>query len=346
MFNTVSDTDFDPESFEARVRRCRLIFRGHAVSPRLTYYLQLSFSRGDMDWEVTDMSTQNLSPNVVRDAVIYYEVTEKWQIGLGQTKLPGNRQRVNSSSALQFYDRSIVNANFTTDRDFGLFSKYTFGSREGVHMLFKAAISSGEGRNSTSSNEGLAYIGRLEFLPMGSFKNNGDYFEGDLAREESPKLSLAIGYMLNDLAVRTGGQLGDDLLGARSFNLYMADLLFKYNGFAFSSEYIRRDADNPYVIGIDNIMRHINTGDGVNTQISYCFPSHWELALRYALVSPHKDVIADFDQKEEYVAGVSRYLNNHKVKLQFNLIYNQEYNLVSKDEDAWFSGVFQIELGL
>src|SRR5688500_7469747 len=52
LVNTASESDLQPESFEGRVRRCRLIFRGHAVSPRITYYLQLSFSRGDMDWDV------------------------------------------------------------------------------------------------------------------------------------------------------------------------------------------------------------------------------------------------------------------------------------------------------
>src|SRR5687767_4211006 len=68
LMNTVSDDNFEPSGFEARVRRCRLIFAGHALSPKLSYYLQLSFSRGDMDWSVADQTSQNVSPNVVRDA--------------------------------------------------------------------------------------------------------------------------------------------------------------------------------------------------------------------------------------------------------------------------------------
>lgn len=155
LFNTVSDEDLSPSSFEARVRRCRLSFTGHVVNPKLTYYLQLSFSRGDMDWSVADATSQNTSPNVVRDAMIFYKPVKQLQIGFGQGKLPGNRQRVNSSGALQFYDRSIVNANFTPDRDFGLFINYTGHVTENFLVVPKVAVSSGEGRNSVTSNAGL-----------------------------------------------------------------------------------------------------------------------------------------------------------------------------------------------
>ena len=346
LVNTISDDNLQPDSYEARVRRCRLIFRGHVVDPRLTYYLQLSFSRGDMDWEVNDLSEQNVSPNVVRDAVIYYRLTEGFQVGFGQTKLPGNRQRVNSSGALQFFDRSIVNAVFTTDRDFGFFASHTIKSSGAFVTKLKGAVTTGEGRNSSISNEGLAYTARVEFLPFGEFTDNGDYFEGDLIREEKPKLSICGGYMLNDLAVRTGGQLGDDLYGEKSFNLYMADILFKYKGFAWAGEYIRRDTDNPFVKGSDGKTRYIATGDGINNQISYCLPSRWEFALRYALVSPHRDVLKVFKQTEQYVAGVSKYLNKHKVKLQFNVVYNKQRNLATQSDHNWLSGVFQFELGI
>jgi phosphate-selective porin OprO and OprP len=347
LMNTADDEDFSPGSFEARVRRCRLVFTGHTVSPRLTYYLQLSFSRGDMDWSVTETTTQNVSPNVVRDAVIYYRAAKSWVIGIGQTKLPGNRQRVNSSGALQFYDRSIVNAAFTTDRDFGFFSNYTVKSGEAFTTVFKAAVTSGEGRNSNISNPGLAYTGRVELLPLGAFTDGGDYFEGDVAREPKPKLSIAGGYMLNDLAVRSGGQLGRDLYGQKTFHLYMADVMFKYKGFCVASEYMRRDADNPYVTGTDGKSRFIATGEGINNQVSYCFPSRWEIAARQALITPHRDVLKDFTQAEQYVIGVTKYLNMHKVKAQFNIVYNRERNLAKQsDMNKYFSAVFQVELGL
>ena len=348
LFNTVSDEDLSPASFEARVRRCRLSFTGHAVNPKLTYYLQLSFSRGDMDWSVADVTTQNTSPNVVRDAMIFYKPVKHLQIGFGQGKLPGNRQRVNSSGALQFYDRSIVNANFTPDRDFGLFANYTAHLTKNFLIIPKVAVTSGEGRNSTGSNAGIAYTGRLEILPLGTFTDGGDYFEGDVLREQKPKISLAGGYQLNDLAVRTGGQLGKDLYGTKSFNVYMADFLFKYNGIAVTAEYIRRDTDgSPVVNGTDGKSRTIVTGDGINTQLSYCFKSQWEIAARHSLVSPHHDVLSSVKENEQYGLGVTKYLNKHKVKIQANVFYNRERDLLTnKDLNKYFFAVFQIELGI
>jgi phosphate-selective porin OprO and OprP len=98
---TKSLDDFDPGAFEFRTRRLRLKFDGFVYSPKIGYYIQLSFSRGDMDWRGTDNSDVNSSVNVVRDAVIFYNPTPKLRLAFGQTKLPGNRQRVISSGDQQ-----------------------------------------------------------------------------------------------------------------------------------------------------------------------------------------------------------------------------------------------------
>jgi phosphate-selective porin OprO/OprP len=348
LMNTKDEEHLETGSWEARVRRCRLSFTGHIINPKWNYYLQLSFSRGDMDWSDADASTQNTSPNVVRDAMIFYKPIKNLQFAFGQGKLPGNRQRVISSGAQQFYDRSIVNVNFTPDRDFGFFINYTAHLGKTFTVLTKLAATSGEGRNSVSSNTGLAYTGRIELLPLGQFTDGGDYYEGDLAREPKPKISIAGGYHFNDLAVRTGGQLGKDLLATRSFNVYMADFVFKYKGIALSSEYIRRDTDGlPTVIGSDAKSRTIITGDGINTQLSYCFKNMFEIALRHSLVSPHNDLLAKVRENEQYGLGVSKYLNKHKVKLQGNVFYNRERDLSKQqDHNNYFFAVFQIELGI
>lgn len=348
LMNTKDDEHLETGSWEARVRRCRLSFTGHVLNPKWNYYLQLSFSRGDMDWNDTEASTQNTSPNVVRDAMIFYKPVKNLQFAFGQGKLPGNRQRVVSSGSLQFYDRSIVNANFTPDRDFGFFANYKAHLGSTFLVLTKLAVTSGEGRNSVSSNTGLAYTGRVELLPLGAFTDGGDYFEGDIAREEKPKISIAGGYHFNDLAVRTAGQLGKDLLATRSFNVYMADFVFKYKGFALSSEYIRRDTeDSPLVLGSDKKYRTILTGDGINNQLSYCFKNMFEVALRHSLVTPHKDLYSKVRENEQYGLGVTKYLNKHKLKVQGNIFYNRERDL-SKQENHnnYFFAVFQIEFGI
>lgn len=347
LMQTVSDDDLSPASFEARVRRCRLSFAGHMYNKKWSYYLQLSFSKGDMDWGMKDISDVNNSPNVVRDAIVYYTPNKNIQLGLGQTKLPGNRQRVVSSGALQFYDRSIANANFTLDRDFGFFGNYSIHPSEDFKMILKTAITSGEGRNSTTSNYGLAYTGRLEILPLGEFTDGGDYFEGDVIREEKPKISIGVGYHLNDMAVRTQGQLGKDLYSPKSIEEFIADFLFKYKGLAISAEYLRRDVNNPFTRSSTGLTNYVITGDGFNNQISYCFKNRYEIAARYTLVTPHHDLISKIRQQEQYGIGLTKYIMKHKVKVQGNIFYNHERDLFKQvDHNNYFFAVFQIELGI
>ncbi len=124
--------------------------------------------------------------------MIFWSFNKNLQVGFGQTKLPGNRQRVISSADLEIADRSIVNGAFTLDRDFGFQAFWRPISGDQIVNL-RAAISSGDGRNQpVISGGGLAYTGRIEFLPFGAFTNGGDYFEGDLSREQKPKVSIGL----------------------------------------------------------------------------------------------------------------------------------------------------------
>jgi phosphate-selective porin OprO and OprP len=355
---TKGTDDLDPDSFEFRVRRLRLKFEGFAYNPKLTYYIQLSFSRGDMDWRANDNSVVNNSPNVVRDAVIYYSPSPKFRFGFGQTKLPGNRQRVISSGDQQFADRSIVNATFNIDRDFGFFGQYT-----GSHFIFKGAITSGEGRNSVSSNSGLAYTGRVEFLPFGKFTGTNDYQEGDLEREPTPKLSMAATYCYNEKVMRQAGQLGNDTYANPSIDNLEFDVLFKYAGFAFYNEYMNRNSTNPITVNSADPTkaRIIYDGKGFLSQASYLFKNNYEIAARYSKIIPSSDIYQNtgFDdvvskdnlghEIQQIEAGVTKYLNGHRVKIQGNIVYNTKKDLLSNTtnaDDGFWSAIFQFEIGI
>jgi phosphate-selective porin OprO and OprP len=351
LYNSKTDEDFAPESFEFRVRRLRMKFEGFVYNPKLTYYIQFSFSRGDMDWRGPDNSSVNSSPNVIRDAVIYYSPNPKLRLGFGQTKLPGNRQRVVSSGDLQFYDRSIVNARFNIDRDFGFFAHYTT-----PNLIFRGALTSGEGRNADLSNEGLAYTGRVEFLPFGKFKGSNDYIEGDLEREEKLKVSLAGTYSYNESALRQGGQVGNDLFGSRAINNYSADLLLKYSGWAWYSEFSQRAVDSPVTVNPANStqLRTLYDGYGVVSQVSRLFKNNFEIAGRYAITTPSAKLYKNIDtpslnekQVENYELGVTKYLNGHRLKIQSGLVYSKLTDLRSNSFfDGTWSWALQFELGI
>lgn len=342
-YNTVEDTDLSAESFEFRVRRLRMKFTGFAVDPRLTYYIQLSFSRGDMDWRGPDNSTVNVSPNVVRDAVIYYQMTRKLRLGFGQTKLPGNRQRVISSGDQQFPDRAIVNAAFNIDRDFGFFAQYIGG-----YYNLKGAITSGEGRNANLSQGGLAYTGRLELLPFGPFTNNGDDFEGDLEREPSPKMVISGTYHYNDRAERQAGQTGNDIYEMRSLVSMEADMLWKYNGWAWYTEYMNRSTSNPLTYTSDlSKNRAVAVGEGYLTQLSYLFKNNFEIAGRYAITKPNEALFSQVNQFQQYELGVTKYIRGHRVKIQGSLQYLVPTDMITKiKQPGLYSGTFQFEIGI
>jgi phosphate-selective porin OprO and OprP len=339
---TKSADDLDIETIEARVRRLRLRLDGFLYDPKFTYVIQLAFSRGDMDYEDTNF------PNIIRDAMIIYNFNKHFALGMGQTKLPGNRQRVNSSGDLQLPDRSIVNSTFNIDRDFGIQLYYRNKISSFAYVL-RGAISSGEGRNFNDAQDGLAYTGRVELLPFGEFTNNGDYLEGDLARESKPKLSLGISFSNNENAKRTGGQLGKFLYESRDIETFMIDVLYKYNGFAVAGEFLKRRASNPITYHPEDpaVHQHIYVGHGENYQASYLFKSNIECVGRYSKVTPLKELESLEKIKSQYTIGINKYLKGHRVKLQteFTLEEQDPRSGTGTSSDN-FLFRFQIEAGI
>ncbi len=339
-FITESESDLSIKEVEARVRRLRLRFDGFVYSPKLIYVIQLAFTRADMDFDDTNFA------NIVRDAMVLYNVTDHFTIGLGQTKLPGNRQRVNSSGDLQLPDRSIVNSTFNIDRDFGLQLYYTNAIRA-FHYVMRGAISSGEGRNITSSDRGLAYTGRVEFLPLGIFTNGGDYFEGDLSREPKPKVSLGLTHSTNQNAIRTGGQLGTFLYEPRDIGTSMIDFLFKYQGWSFATEFLNRESSNPITMNEVGDIRYVFAGHGENYQGSYLFKDDIEVVGRYSKVRPDRRIQEFEEMTEQYTVGVTKYIRGHRLKLQSDLTYETNSWLIgpTPDRNNWQLR-FQIEVGI
>ena len=332
-FKTISEKDFGVSEAEMRVRRLRLKLEGFVWSPKVTYAIQLSFSRGDMDYEALGF------PNVVRDAYIAYAPTKHFSFGIGQTKLPGNRQRINSSGDLQFVDRSIVNAAFNLDRDFGVQFQH-----KTKYTSVRGAVSMGEGRNITLSDGGLAYTGRMEILPFGAFTNGGDYFEGDLAREKTQKVSVGFAYSHNAKAVRTAGQLGGMLYHGTDINTEIVDFLYKYNGWSFAAEYMKRTSPNPITENAAGAQKAVLTGHGENFQGGYVFKNNFEIVGRYSVVTPGQEVETFDDKREHFTLGLNKYLKGHRLKLQQNVTFENLYKPAGVAK-AWIFA-FQIELGI
>lgn len=340
-FRTESGENLGFEQTDFRVRRLRVRLDGFVFNPRIQYYIQLGFSKSDMDLDGGEVAQP------IRDAILYYHFTPNFYVGMGQAKLPGNRERVISSGNLQFAERSIANSFFTLDRDFGVFAYYTLPTQGNAVYQFKGAITAGEGRNPSVGDRGLSYTGRMEVLPFGKFTNGGDYSEGDLELEPRPKLSLGASYNFNESGARARGQLGPDLYQKRDQSVFIADMMLKYRGWALLGEYFSRNASSPITYNQFGSRQAVWVGTGQNLQLSKLISKQGELAIRYAQVIPKQSIRNLETQREETTLGYTHYVGGHRVKLQGNLGYSWMNNqpLLSQTANYWF-GLFQVEFGI
>lgn len=315
----------DGEKNEANflVRRSRLKFDGYAFSPKLEYKIELGLSNRDMSG--ASQFTSN-SPRFVMDAVLKWNFYENFEVWFGQTKLPGNRERVISSGNLQLVDRSLLNSRFNIDRDMGLQLRHKIKLSDKFLIKESFALSQGEGRNVTTGNlGGHQYTSRLELYPFGDFDGEGDYSGGDLKREETPKLAIGATYDFNNNAVRNRSNMGSYMandIGFYETNIttLFIDAMFKYNGFSLMAEYADRDAKDPFAKNSDGSLTgdEVQVGKGLNLQAGYLFKSNWEISGRYTDIELDKTVTGK-DPEKQYTLGVSKYLVGHKLKVQTDI---------------------------
>lgn len=308
------------------VRRSRLKFDGFAYSPKLKYKIELGLSNRDISG--ANEFNRN-TPRYILDAVIMWEFSKNWELWAGQTKLPGNVERVVSSANLQLIDRSLLNSRFNIDRDLGIQIRHKSNLGGGFLMREKFAISQGEGRNVTEGNEGgLQYTARLEFLPFGVFKSKGDYSQSDLKREDSSKLMVGFTYNFNENAVRERGFAGDYMIRTdetmfeTNQTTLFVDAMYKYNGFSFMGEYAKRTADNVIATETDGVTPTgdvVLTGNALNLQAGFLFKSNYEIAGRFTTVD--YESITESLPSKQYTLGVNRFLVGHKLKVQSDLSY-------------------------
>ena len=314
----------NPES-NFLVRRARLKFEGFAFSPKLKYKLELGLSNRDISG--ASQFTSN-APRYILDAVIKYNFAKNLELWFGQTKLPGNRERVISSGNLQQVDRSLLNSRFNIDRDLGIQLRHHFNLTDNFVVKEAFSIAQGEGRNITTGNlGGHQYTGRLELLPFGNFSSKGDYSGSDLKRESTPKLAIGATYDLNQNAVKNRSNQGsymvtDDGFYETNINTLFIDAMFKYKGFSFMAEYADRDADDPFAKNADGTLTgdEVQVGNGFNLQTGYLFKNNWEVSGRYTNIDLDK-MITGKNPEDQYTLGVSKFIVGHKLKVQSDISY-------------------------
>ena len=314
------------------IRRSRLKFDGFAFSPKLKYKVELGLTNRDQSG---GSYYTHEAPRYILDAVLKWNFSGNFVLWFGQTKLPGNRERVISSANLQQVDRSLLNSRFTIDRDMGIQLRHKFNLSETFVVKEIFSIAQGEGRNITRGNQGgHQYTGRIELFPFGEFASKGDYKGSDLKFEQNPKLSLGIAYDFNKDASKTRSNQGSYMYingtsEGSSAQFYQTnistlfiDAMYKHKGFSFMAEYANRNADDPYAKNSDGSLTgdEVQVGNGLNLQTGYMLSKTVELSGRYTNISLNKTITGKAAENQ-YTLGLSKFVAGHKLKVQTDLSY-------------------------
>lgn len=330
-FQTLATSKWDvnnglsnPES-SMLIRRSRLKFDGFAFSPKLKYKVELGLSNRDQSG--ASKYTSN-APRYILDAVLKWNFSGNFVLWFGQTKLPGNRERVISSANLQQVDRSLLNSRFTIDRDMGVQLRHHFNLTDTFLVKEIFSIAQGEGRNITTGNlGGHQYTTRVELFPFGDFKSKGDYKGSDLKFEPSPKLSLGVAYDFNNNASKTRSNQGSYMTNDTGFystniSTLFLDAMYKHQGFSLMAEYANRTADDAFAKNSDGSLTgdEVQVGNGLNIQTGYLVSKTVELSGRYTNISLDKEITGK-GSENQYTLGLSKYIAGHSLKVQTDVSY-------------------------
>ena len=305
----IEDADSeDEDSLGFNVRRMRLAIRADARPWNLNLYVQLGMGPLDLD---------PVAPNIVRDAVLTWRPSPDFRLRFGQTKVAFNRERVISSSALAFVDRTLVNGELNLDRDVGL--QFLFDRLDGEgHLLAQLGVFGGDGRGMMNEDLGLLYSARLEYRldPKAD-----DYSEADLREDTSrPQLSIGLGGAFNHRSIRSRSTHGS-LLEGGSFDQWHGELdfLFKSCGWFLQGELLLRKATRDAFTVVDEAGEDITTraGSGLGWFLSagHSFTPEWLVAARFAELRPWNDA-SRLSISREVRATVGWFLSQHDFKVQ------------------------------
>ncbi len=156
-------SNFDDESQNSfEMRRVRMKIGGHAFQPWLKYYFEVDLQ----PTRDTGDSSSKASSRVIdwRADIAKYDFAT---LCVGQWKINYNRERVDSSGRQQFVERSIVNRQFTIDRQVGVQLTGRLFKETPADMRYWAGVYTGEGRGVRNEDNNLMTMQRLQWNMFG-----------------------------------------------------------------------------------------------------------------------------------------------------------------------------------
>ena len=308
--------DDDDENLEQRlrpelfVRRARVVFGGRVLHDTFQWQVQLGVSQNDVEQDL---------PIIVRDAYVAWNAPLRLSVRVGQMKVPFDRQRLTSSSAQQFTERSRVVNELNLDRDIGLQLIHS-------HLLdgtlaVQLGVFGGDGRNRPVATASMLSVARVQLSPLGAFD---DLVEGDFARGEAPRLAIAAAAAFNVNSTRDesthGTVLDVEAGGGIDYAHATVDAVFKWRGVsAMASGLVRLAVDD----GNAAVAIARSAAGGV-AQVGIVVVDGLELVGRGAVTVPF---VVDVNNEAGFAArgvewestvGTNFFFAGHDLKLQLD----------------------------
>jgi hypothetical protein len=278
------------------IPRARLTLKGHAYTKRMSYKFQSDFGKGFV---------------ALKDFFTDYRIGGgEIRIRGGQFKKPFSRQQINSSSKLEFVDRSIVDKAFDNGRDIGLEIHNNLG--KAPDLEWAVGIFNGTG------DKGL-FKGDVVVDPMtGEGSVEGGKFSNVPAKVR-PAVAARVGYNHGGIkgyseADLEGGPLRYAVAAAalahfdggtdNAFANVGADFVVKNEGLsATGGVYLKQSGADAGDLSYE--------GMGTYVQLGYVIDKRWQPAVRYALLAADGG-----DKQHEVSAAFSSYNFSHGLKWQ------------------------------
>ena len=282
------------------LQRIRIKLKGNAYRPWLQYYFEYDFKSRMLNAELT---------------------LSRWswlQMRVGQWKVTYNRERVDSSGKQQFADRSIVNREFTLDRQPGIMLAGHLAEGTPADVWYMAGLFNGNGANNANDDDHPMWMTRLQWSPLG---RQLPFSQSDLSFHEKAAGTLAFGAVGNRgpytrFATSGPGQVDGiepGKPGRYDLRQYLEETAFVYRGFSFQQEWHWKEITDNQTGVVTNLQGAYAQAGIFPWSLSESLPRPLELAARLAWVDPDRST--PDDDRRELTFGANWFFHGHDNKV-------------------------------
>ncbi len=304
--------DDDPRSLAAldaedsgyELRRSRLKMDAQLGIPSLTLYSET---------ELQGMQQLDLR--------VTWQPSDAFWFRIGQWKPEYNRERRDSSGGQQFVERSIVNREFTIDRQQGVMAYGRAGVGGPLDVSAWLGVFGGAGRHRFNDGGQPMKMLRLQWNPNGEVLG---FSQSDLKRRPHPVGSVAVAALQNRsrytrFSSDGGGELdgyAPGMVDQYAVEQWLLETALQWRGFSWQQEWHHKQIEDRIAGGRTHRTGFYAQGGYFLHETWPAFPEPLEFALRFATVDTDAPAL---DHRRELTLVGNWYFKGHDNKLTLDV---------------------------